>query len=132
MHPLLKLQRWSRSNTPPTLAAQTNRTISELTLLTVINTANDTDLPATALDAYAAFFNPPPELRRLHNGAVITWTPTEAQGLSTNTHYYDDAITAPALERNYRFVVVVTVKIMPSLLICVTNRDYFELAVDRD
>jgi Bacterial Ig domain/Putative Ig domain len=69
-------------NTAPTLPAQTNRTINELTLLSVTDTATDTDLPANALTY--SFLSAPTGAAISGNG-IITWTPTEAQGPSTNT-----------------------------------------------
>src|SRR5207247_2037307 len=69
-------------NSSPVLTGQTNRTINELTTLTVTNTATDGDLPANILRS---------EERRVATGArisasgVISWTPSEAQGPSTNT-----------------------------------------------
>ena len=68
--------------TPRSLTAQTNRTIAELTLLTVTNAASDGDIPANALTYQ--LINPPAGAVIDTNG-VITWTPTEAQGPGTNT-----------------------------------------------
>ncbi len=65
------------SNTAPVLPAQTNRTIAELTLLTVTNTATDADVPANALNYQ--LLNPPSGTA-ISSSGVITWTPTEAQG----------------------------------------------------
>jgi hypothetical protein len=68
-------------NTAPTLPAQNDRTINELTLLTVTNSASDTDSPANGIGYTLTVF--PPGASISTNG-IITWTPTEAQGPSTN------------------------------------------------
>lgn len=69
-------------NQAPVLPIQTNRTITELTLLTVANTASDADLPANALTYQ--LFNAPAGMNISATG-VITWTPAETAGPSTNT-----------------------------------------------
>src|SRR5207248_2078003 len=69
-------------NSAPVLPVQTNRTINELTLLTVTNRATDSDLPANTL-TYSLLS--PPTGAAINSSGVITWTPTEAQGPSTNT-----------------------------------------------
>jgi hypothetical protein len=69
------------ANSAPVLSAQTNVTINELTLLTVTNTATDADLPANTLSYM--LLNAPNGAAIDTNG-VITWTPTEAQGPSSN------------------------------------------------
>ena len=69
-------------NTPPVLPGQANRTINELTTLTVTNTATDTDVPAQTL-TYSLLAGP--TNASISGAGVITWTPTEAQGPSTNT-----------------------------------------------
>jgi len=69
-------------NSPPVLPAQANRTINELSLMTVANAAADPDLPANIL-TYS--FLAAPTGAAISGSGVITWTPTEAQGPSTNT-----------------------------------------------
>ena len=69
-------------NVPPVLPLQTNRTINELTLLTVTNTATDSDFPANPLTYLLV--SPPPGAAIDANG-VITWTPSEAQGPGSYT-----------------------------------------------
>jgi hypothetical protein len=64
-------------NTPPSLPVQTNRTINELTLLTVTNAASDSDLPANTL-SYSLVG--PPSGAQISSGGIITWTPDENQG----------------------------------------------------
>jgi uncharacterized repeat protein (TIGR01451 family) len=89
----------------PTLPAQTNLTIAELTTLTLTNTALDTDLPVLALTY--SLVNPPAGLTISGNG-VITWMPSEAQGPGTNT--VTTIVTdngGPPLSMTNSFVVVV-------------------------
>ncbi len=69
-------------NNPPILPAQTNRTIVELTTLTVTNTASDPESPPEVL-AYALAVAPTNAV--ISTNGVITWTPTEAQGPGTYT-----------------------------------------------
>ncbi|MFO1477561.1 MAG: Ig-like domain-containing protein, partial [Verrucomicrobiota bacterium] len=61
----------------PVLPAQTNRIVPELTPLTIVNTASDSDVPAKTLTYQLV--NPPGGASIDSNG-VITWTPSEAQG----------------------------------------------------
>lgn len=69
-------------NSAPVLPVQTNRTINELTLLTIVDTAADPDLPANTL-TYSFLSAPTGAI--ISSSGVITWTPTEAQGPGTNT-----------------------------------------------
>lgn len=69
-------------NDPPMFVqTPTNRTIPELTTLVVTNAASDVDTPAAELTY--ALLNAPAGAVISTNG-VITWTPTEVQGPSTN------------------------------------------------
>jgi hypothetical protein len=93
-------------NVAPVLPAQTNLIIAELSLLTVTNTATDSDIPANTL-AYQ-LINPPAGAAIDTNG-VITWTPTESEGPSTNTIVTvvtDNGV--PPLSRTNSFNVTVT------------------------
>ncbi|MDB6026899.1 MAG: Alkaline phosphatase, partial [Verrucomicrobiales bacterium] len=69
--------------TAPVLTVPGNQTINELTTLTVTNTATDADSPANALTF--ALVSAPSGMSLNTNSGVITWTPTEVQGPSTNT-----------------------------------------------
>ncbi|HEY9172923.1 MAG TPA: hypothetical protein VI136_11610, partial [Verrucomicrobiae bacterium] len=64
-------------NVAPLLPPQVSRTNNELALLTVINKATDSDLPANLLTY--TLENPPAGVAIDPNG-VITWTPDESQG----------------------------------------------------
>lgn len=93
-------------NSAPVLPTQNNRTIAELTTLTVPNGATDSDSPANAL-SYALLAAPAGAV--INGTGVITWTPTEAQGPSTNT--FTTAVTdngIPPLSATNSFVVTVT------------------------
>jgi len=70
------------SNQPPTLTVQANRLVDELGSLTVTNAASDPDWP-TELLTYELVGGP--TNATISSGGVISWTPTEAQGPSTNT-----------------------------------------------
>ena len=69
-------------NQAPVLAAIGDKTVDEGSLLSFTATASDADLPAQALtfslDAGA------PAGASITSGGLFTWTPTEAQGPSTN------------------------------------------------
>jgi len=110
----------------PVLGVQTNRTVAELTLLVVTNTATDSDLPANILSY--SLINPPDGAVIDTNG-VITWTPAENQGPGTNT------ITTvvvdngqPALSATNSFDVVVTEVNVAPVLPAQTNMTIAEYA----
>src|SRR5206468_3893168 len=63
-------------NTAPVLPNPPDRTIGEMTTLTVTNTATDTDLPANTL-TYS--FLDAPAGAAISSSGVITWTPSEIQ-----------------------------------------------------
>jgi hypothetical protein len=71
-------------NTAPLLPAQTNRTIAELTTLTVTNTATDTSALSYTLMVTNLASNSVVTNAAISTNGIITWTPTEAQGPSTN------------------------------------------------
>jgi len=68
-------------NVAPSLTLPPNQTINELTFYTNNATATDVDVPANALTF--TLVSGPANLNVSTSGA-ITWTPTEAQGPSTN------------------------------------------------
>src|SRR5262249_37457018 len=71
----------TEANSAPVLPVQTDITINELTLLDVTNTATDSDLPHNILTY--ALLNAPDDATTDTNGVII-WTPSEAQGPSSN------------------------------------------------
>jgi hypothetical protein len=93
-------------NSAPVLSTQNNRTIAELTTLNVPNAASDSDIPANSL-SYVLLAAPAGAV--INSGGTISWTPTEAQGPSTNTFttiVTDNGI--PPLSATNSFVVTVT------------------------
>src|SRR5207247_2271486 len=69
-------------NSAPLLPAQADRTIAELTTLTVTNPATDGDLPANVLSYQLVS---PPAGASISASGVISWTPSEGQGPGTAT-----------------------------------------------
>jgi hypothetical protein len=65
------------TNSPPSLPAQGSRSVNEMTLLTVTNTASDPDQAAQVL-SYQLLS--PPSGAAIDANGLITWTPSEAQG----------------------------------------------------
>ncbi len=109
----------NESNRPLVLPLQADRTMDELTLLTVTNTASDADLPANALTY--TLVNPP-EGAVISADGIITWTPSEAQGPSTNlfvtvvTDTNEFAVNETSLIATNSFTVVVNeVNVAPVL-----------------
>src|SRR5207247_858435 len=93
-------------NSVPALTVPGNQTINELTSLVVTNTASDTDLPANTLTF--ALVSGPSGVAVNPTAGVLTWTPTETQGPSTNTitvKVTDNG--TPALSATNSFTVVV-------------------------
>ncbi|MEJ0090859.1 MAG: putative Ig domain-containing protein [Limisphaerales bacterium] len=118
-------------NSTPVLPAITDTNINELTTLTVTNTATDNDIPTNTLDYILV--NPPVGVTIDTNG-VITWTPTEAQGPSTNvittivTDYNPDATTTQHLSATNFFSVVVNEINVPPVLSSLADMNINELA----
>src|SRR5205823_12597797 len=103
------------------LPSQTNRTIPELTTLVVTNTA-------LTNAAWTYSLANPPAGAQIDTSGVITWTPTEAQGPSTNiltTVITNNA--APPLSATNSFTVVVTEVNTAPVLLIQTNRTIAEL-----
>jgi|GEM_PF-3197849 len=113
-------------NSTPVLPAQTNRTINELTTLTVTNTATDADIPANTLTYQ--LINPPAGAVISTNG-IITWTPTEAQGpgvYTITTVVTDNG--SPPLSATNSFNVTVNEVNSPPVLNMPPNTNINELA----
>src|SRR5881394_1152546 len=93
-------------NSAPVLTVPADQTINELDALVVTNTASDADLPANTL-SFGLVSAPTGVLLDASTG-VLSWTPTEAQGPSTNlikVKVTDDG--APPLSVTNSFTVVV-------------------------
>src|SRR5207302_1417169 len=93
-------------NSAPVLMVPADQTINELSALVVTNTASDADLPANTLSF--GLVSAPTGVLLDANTGVLTWTPTEAQGPSTNlitVRVTDNG--APPLSATNSFTVVV-------------------------
>ena len=106
------------SNTPPVfVSTPANVNIPELSFWSVTNNATDTNLPAQTLTY--SLINPPTNAVISSNG-VITWTPSEAQGPSTNQII--TTVSDGALSVTNSFQVVVTeVNVAPQFTGTPTN-----------
>jgi hypothetical protein len=92
-------------NSAPSLLTIAVQTVNELATLTVTNTATETDLPANTLTSQLLAG---PTNASISAGGIFTWTPTEAQGPSTNTIttvVTDDG--SPPLSATNSFTVIV-------------------------
>jgi hypothetical protein len=98
-------------NRPPVLTVPPTQTVDEQTTLTVTNTATDPDLPANGLTF--ALVNGPSGVTINGGTGVLSWTPGEDQGPSTNliavkvTDNNPAAVNATQLSMTNSFTVVV-------------------------
>src|SRR5207247_1016533 len=93
-------------NSAPVLAALANQTINEGILLTLTVTATDADLPANTLTF--SLISPPPGASINASSGVLSWTPSEPQGLATRP--ITELVTdngVPSLNDTKSFTVVV-------------------------
>src|SRR5205814_1202099 len=93
-------------NREPVLILPPNQTINELTTLIVTNTAADPDIPVNTLTF--ALVAAPAGMTLDSNTGVLIWTPTEAQGPSTNLIWVkvtDNGV--PVMSNTKSFTVVV-------------------------
>ena len=114
-------------NSAPVLTMPTNQAINELALWTANATAVDTDLPTNTLTF--ELVSSPGGLTVSTNG-VITWTPSEAQGPSTNTvavRVFDNG--APSLSATNSFTLTVNEVNSAPVLTVPTNQTINELAL---
>ncbi len=106
----------------PSLVAQSDRTIDESTLLQVTNVVIDSDIPTNTL--VYSLLSAPSGASIDPNSGVINWTPSEAQGPSTNT--FTTRVTETGnpnpLSSTNSFKVVVNEINTPPLLPGQTNR----------
>src|SRR6266516_3690603 len=93
-------------NSFPLLTPIPDQMLNEGTTLVITNTASDSDLPANTLTF--SLVSPPAGMSIDPGSGVLTWTPTEAQGSSTNviTVRVTDNGT-PSLSDTKRFTVIV-------------------------
>ncbi len=100
-------------NATPTLPSIAQQTINEMTTLTLTNTATDSDIPTNLL-TYTLVGAPSGMVIDPHG--ILTWTPTEAQGPSTNSVgviVNDNTGTTNATVTNTFTVVVKEVNVAP-------------------
>jgi hypothetical protein len=117
------------ANTAPFLPAQSDRTVNELELMTVTNTATDAESPPQVL-SYALLAGP--TNAAISTNGIITWTPSQVQSPSTNTFttVVSDGGSPPLSATNTFNVVVREVNLAPSLPI-LTNYTISELTLLR-
>jgi hypothetical protein len=119
-------------NVAPVLPAQTNRTIDELTLLTVTNTATEPNIHSTTTGY--GLLNPPAGAT-INASGVITWTPSQAQSPSTNvfttvvTNSNPFDLVNPQLTATNSFTVVVREVNVAPVLPAQPNRTIDELTL---
>src|SRR5205823_4758835 len=97
----------TEANSAPVLTVHSNPTRRSSDLLVVTNTATDADLPANTLTF--SLVSGPAGVSVNPTTGVLTWSPTEAQGPSTNVitvKVTDDGV--PALSDSQSFTVVGT------------------------
>ena len=83
----------NETNAVPVLTVPTNDVINELVLYTATATATDSDVPTNALTF--ALVSAPTGMVIGATSGVITWTPSEAQGPSTNVIFVSVTDTNP-------------------------------------
>ncbi|MEK7781002.1 MAG: Ig-like domain-containing protein, partial [Verrucomicrobiota bacterium] len=106
------------NNTPPSFTASpTNTTVAEGSLLTVTNSATDSDLPAQLLSYQLLGGSGDATISA---AGVITWTPGENEGPATNTLV--TVVSDGVVSVTNSFAVVVTeVNVAPSFTASPTN-----------
>src|SRR5213079_1117070 len=105
----------TEANSAPVLTVPPDQTVTELSTLTVTNTASDADLPANTLTF--SLVSAPAGVNLDSSSGVLSWTPTEAQGPSTNVitvKVTDNG--APSLSDTKSFTVVVSEAISAPVL----------------
>ena len=99
------------NSAPSFVQTPANQTIAPLSTMTVTNAATDSDIPANTLTYALAVSNAKGAVTNASISAsgIITWTPTEDQGSSTNT--FTTVVTdnsSPAMSATNAFTVIVT------------------------
>ena len=116
-----------KSNLPPSLAAIPDKVIFEMTTLSFTNSASDPDLPPQTLTFNLDPGAPTNAAIDAING-IFSWTPTEAQGPSTNlitVRVTDDG--TPSLSTTQSFTVVVLESNLPPSLAAIPDKVIFEM-----
>ncbi|MDB6026493.1 MAG: hypothetical protein JWM68_2716 [Verrucomicrobiales bacterium] len=113
-------------NDAPVLAAVSNRTIVEGTTVLITNSATDVDTVLNQL-TFALATNAPGGATINSNTGVFSWTPTEAQGPSTNSiSIIVSDNGAPSLSDIKTFSVVVTESNSAPVLAVISNQNIVE------
>ena len=105
------------NSAPAFVATPPNRFIAEHATFSVTNAATDSDLPANVLTY--SLLNPPSGAVVSSNG-VISWTPSEAQGPSTNTII--TKVSDGSLSATNSFSVIVTEANSAPVLAIISDR----------
>src|SRR6185295_13969927 len=101
----------TEANAAPVLPTVSQQTVAEGSLLSVSDAATDSDIPANTLTY--SLVNPPAGAS-INSSGLITWTPSEAQGPTTNT--ITAVVNDGTVNVTNAFVVVVTeVNVAPIL-----------------
>jgi hypothetical protein len=112
------------ANNAPVLAAISNQTILELTTLTFTNSATDPNTNGLTF----SMLNAPAGATLDPNTGIFSWTPTEAQGPSTNT--LSIVVTdsgSPPLSATQTFTIFVLESNSPPSLAAIPNYTIFEM-----
>jgi hypothetical protein len=115
----------SEVNNAPTFAAVADRTVNEGSALSFTIAASDQDLPANTL-TYSLVSAPSGASINAASG-LFSWTPTEAQGPSTNqitVRVADNG--APSLNTVTNFTVIVNEVNLPPTLAAIVNQSINE------
>src|SRR5437867_2997123 len=113
-------------NSAPVLTVPTNRTIDEMTTFVATNTASDSDLPANALTF--SLVSAPTGVNLDPNSGVLTWTPTDAQGPSTNLINVKVNVNAVPTRRSTELFTVIVNEVNSAPVLTVpTNRTIDEM-----
>ncbi len=113
-------------NCPPVLNMPPNTNVNELATLLVTVSATDTDIPTNTLSF--SLVSPPVGMSINTNSGLIAWTPTEAQGPSTNiitvvvSDLNTNALNAQQLHATNTFTVVVNEVNSPPVLTLPANQ----------
>jgi len=115
-------------NSAPVLTGYTNRTVLEGVLMTATGGATDSDTPAQTLTF--SLVSPPAGVTINPSNGTVSWTPTEAQGPSTNSitvRVTDNG--QPALSDTNTMTVIVNEANNAPVLSGYTNRTVLEGAL---
>src|SRR5205823_2322798 len=117
----------TEANSAPVLTVPANQTIAELSTLVVTNTAIDADFPANTLTFKIGRASCRERVKP--TTGVLTWSPMESQGPSTNlitVNVTDNGV--PVLSDSKSFTVVVTEANSAPVLTVPANQTIAELS----